>query len=79
VALTAMDVGVIRGLITAALIVLFIALVFWAWSGKRRKTFEEAARMPLEEIRDIAYFSERRDVPHSSRADPESPEGRPEK
>lgn len=44
-----MDIGTVRGLITAALIVLFIALIFWAWSGKRRATFERAARMPLED------------------------------
>ena len=30
-------------------VVLFVALIFWAWSGKRRTTFERAARMPLED------------------------------
>lgn len=44
-----MDIGTFRGLVTAALIVLFVALIVWAWSGKRRRTFEHAARMPLEE------------------------------
>lgn len=44
-----MDIGTVRGLITAALIVLFVALIVWAWSSKRRATFERAARMPLED------------------------------
>jgi cytochrome c oxidase cbb3-type subunit 4 len=29
--------------------VFFIAIVIWAWSGKRKKEFDEAARMPLED------------------------------
>ena len=44
-----MDLGTLRGLITAILLILFIALGVWAWSRKRKDTFEEAARMPLDE------------------------------
>jgi len=34
---------------TVAMLVLFIGIVVWAWSGKRRRAFEEAARLPLED------------------------------
>ena len=32
--------------------IIFIAIVVWAWSGKRKRSFDEAARMPLEEDND---------------------------
>ncbi|WMS87152.1 cbb3-type cytochrome oxidase subunit 3 [Pleionea litopenaei] len=44
-----MDMNTFRGLETAALLVLFIGLVIWAYSGKRKKDFDEAANMPLNE------------------------------
>lgn len=44
-----MDINIIRGLLTAALLGLFIALWIWAWSAKRRPDFEAAARLPLED------------------------------
>jgi cytochrome c oxidase cbb3-type subunit 4 len=31
------------------LLVLFVAGWFWAWSPARRRAFDEAARMPLED------------------------------
>jgi len=43
-----MDAGIWRGLFTVVMFVLFIALWFWAWSGKRKQEFDKAARMPLE-------------------------------
>jgi len=44
-----MDIGLVRGLITGTLLVLFIWLVAWAWSRRRAPDFEVAARAPLEE------------------------------
>ncbi len=41
--------GTISGIVTAILIVLFLGIVGWAWSSKRRATYEAAARLPLEE------------------------------
>jgi cytochrome c oxidase cbb3-type subunit 4 len=41
--------GIISGVVTAILIVLFAALIGWCWSGARRKGFDAAARLPLEE------------------------------
>ncbi len=39
----------VSGIITAVLLCLFIAGTFWAWSGKRRAEFEEAAALPLHD------------------------------
>lgn len=39
----------IHGLWTAALLVAFIGIVAWAWSGRRKRDFDAAARIPLEE------------------------------
>lgn len=44
-----MDMGFVRGLITLVLLVLFIGLCAWAWSRKRKKDFEEAAELALDE------------------------------
>ena len=44
-----MDIGVFHGLWTAALLVIFIGIVVWAWSGKRKRDFDEAAHIPLED------------------------------
>lgn len=44
-----MDLGTLRGLLTAALLLLFLGVVFWAYSRRRRADFEQASRLPLEE------------------------------
>ena len=44
-----MDAGLLHGLWTAAMIAVFAAIVAWAWSGRRKRDFDEAARLPLEE------------------------------
>ena len=44
-----MDAGLLHGLWTAAMIAVFAVIVAWAWSGRRKRDFEEAARLPLEE------------------------------
>jgi cytochrome c oxidase cbb3-type subunit IV len=41
--------GLLSGIFTALLIVLFTLIVAWAWSSARRATFDAAARLPLEE------------------------------
>ena len=37
------------GIVTVVLLVLFLAGWIWAWSPRRKYTFDEAARLPLEE------------------------------
>jgi cytochrome c oxidase cbb3-type subunit IV len=44
--------GIVRGVITLALLLLFIQLVLWAWSGRRKELFDSMARMPLDEDAD---------------------------
>jgi len=39
---------------TVFLLLLFIAIVFWAWSGHRKKDFDEAARLPLDDEEPVA-------------------------
>ena len=52
-----MDMALIRGLITAALFVLFCALVVWSYSKGRKQDFDEAAAMPLEDDQDMGRHS----------------------
>ena len=49
-----MDAGLMHGLWTAFLLAVFVAIVVWAWSGRRKRDFEEASRLPLEEDADDA-------------------------
>lgn len=44
-----MDINLLRGIITAISLIAFIALVWWAWSGRQRKRFEEASMLPFDE------------------------------
>jgi len=44
-----MDLGLIRGLITAILLVLFIGLWIYSWSRKRSNVYEAASQLPLED------------------------------
>ncbi len=42
-----MDIGTLRGLGTLLIMVAFIGLVIWAYSGKRKKSFDEATMLPF--------------------------------
>lgn len=44
-----MEITVFHGLWTAVLLVIFVGIVLWAWSGKRKVAFDEAARIPLQD------------------------------
>lgn len=44
-----MDINTFRGIVTGALLLLFVCLIGWAWSKARRADFDAAARLPLEE------------------------------
>jgi cbb3-type cytochrome oxidase subunit 3 len=41
--------GLARGFMAGVLLVIFIGLWVWAFAAKRRKLFESASRLPLEE------------------------------
>ena len=42
-----MDINDLRGLSTAFLMIAFIGLCFWAYSKKRKATFDEATNLPF--------------------------------
>jgi cytochrome c oxidase cbb3-type subunit 4 len=44
-----MDFGLIHSLWTLLLMAVFIGIIAWAWSGKRKRTFDAAARAPLDD------------------------------
>jgi cytochrome c oxidase cbb3-type subunit 4 len=41
------DINDLRGISTAFLLAAFIALVVWAYSKKRKQSFDEAANLPF--------------------------------
>lgn len=41
------DINTLRGLSTLFMLIAFLGLVFWAYSGKRKKEFDEAANLPF--------------------------------
>jgi len=44
-----MDLNLMRAIWTAVMFAVFIGIVWWAWSGRRKKDFDEAARLPFED------------------------------
>jgi cytochrome c oxidase cbb3-type subunit IV len=44
-----MDMNVLRGVVAAVSLLLFIGIVAWAWSKHQRERFDEAARLPFTE------------------------------
>ena len=44
-----MDINTLRIVITIIAFVVFLAIVFWAWSGARKSRFAEAALLPFDE------------------------------
>lgn len=42
-----MDINTLRGLSTLLLLVAFVGLVVWAYSSKRKQSFDEAANLPF--------------------------------
>ena len=44
-----MDITLMREIATVASFLAFVGICAWAWSRSRRDTFEQAARMPLEQ------------------------------
>lgn len=42
-----MDINDLRSIVTVLLLVAFIAIVVWAYSGKRKQAFDEAASLAV--------------------------------
>lgn len=41
--------GTIHGIATALLVILFLGVVWWAYHPRKKKDFDEAARLALDE------------------------------
>ena len=44
-----MDSSLIQSVWTVVVLVLFVGIVIWAWSSKRKQDFDEAANIPFHE------------------------------
>jgi cytochrome c oxidase cbb3-type subunit 4 len=44
-----MDLPTFHSIWTVLTVIAFVFIFAWAWSGKRRQSFDDAARMPLED------------------------------
>ena len=44
-----MDGATLHSWWTVVMLIVFVAIVIWAWSGRRAADFEAAARIPLED------------------------------
>lgn len=42
-----MDMSLLRGIATIVVMTAFIGICLWAYSGKRKKQFDEAANLPF--------------------------------
>ncbi len=44
-----MDINEMRSIVTVLAFLTFLGIVAWAWSGRRRAAFDEAANLPFTE------------------------------
>lgn len=42
-----MDINLLRGLATVTVLIAFVGICIWAYSGKRKEQFEQAANLPF--------------------------------
>ena len=49
-----MDFVTLSSIMTVVAFATFIGIVLWAWSGRARRAFEEAARLPFAQDEDAA-------------------------
>ncbi|SMB27610.1 Cbb3-type cytochrome oxidase, subunit 3 (fragment) [Sterolibacterium denitrificans] len=44
-----MDTNDLRAALTVLMLLIFVGIVWWSYSGKRRQAFDEAAQLPFTE------------------------------
>jgi len=44
-----MDINTLRSIMTVLSFIVFVGIMVWAWSSRNTASFDEAARLPLEE------------------------------
>lgn len=43
-----MDINTLRSIVTVLALIAFLGIVFWAWSGRNKARFDEAAQLPFK-------------------------------
>ncbi len=43
-----MDINTLRSIVTVLALVAFLGIVVWAWSGRNKARFDEAAQLPFK-------------------------------
>jgi cytochrome c oxidase cbb3-type subunit 4 len=59
-----MDVVFAHSIWTVMMFVLFIGIVVWAWSGKRKQAFHDAANLPL--LDDEPHIQQQKSEEHNN-------------
>ena len=59
-----MDLPMIHAIWTIVLMVLFIGIVVWAWSGKNKARFDAAAQLPFDEEPGVPVNNTSKENPH---------------
>lgn len=59
-----MDLALVHSIWTVLLMAIFVGIVVWAWSGRRKRSFDAAARLPLEDEDDIAASAPKAEEKH---------------
>ncbi|MDR1969121.1 MAG: cbb3-type cytochrome c oxidase subunit 3 [Burkholderiaceae bacterium] len=44
-----MDINLLRSIVTVVTFIVFIGILIWAWSGRNKARFDEAAHLPFEQ------------------------------
>lgn len=65
-----MDSGLVSGIVTVVFIVVFIGIVWWAYSKGNKQRFEDAGKLPFEEG-DSQEIPSRRDMTPAKKGDPQ--------
>jgi cytochrome c oxidase cbb3-type subunit 4 len=59
-----MDFTLIDSILTVVVMVVFVGIVLWAWSGKRAQAFNEAAHLPFTEDNPVSTAKTSKENPH---------------
>ena len=49
-----MDSSLLQSVWTVVALVIFVGIVIWAWSSRRKKDFDKAARMALDDEKTLS-------------------------
>jgi cytochrome c oxidase cbb3-type subunit 4 len=44
-----MDINTVRGISTIVVMIVFVGICLWAYSGSKKKDFDDAANLPFED------------------------------